>query len=243
MILCQVLSMAFLTDALIKKLERELKTQASSQCFSVLAQMYYEKGDYKKAEKLCLEGLKHHPSHLSAFLLLTDIYLFLDKKDQAFEYLNKAKALSPQHPKIYEKLAQLYTKQNKLEESVEAYKTLLVLRPDHLMASDMLSYLEKFISQEEVSVKSEPLKEDQSLSQASEEVSIDIKTEEKEVQLNKLDPIEALESLDDSISREITQKIKSEERLEKKAEDKEKKLTRLHQMLSQVENHIQKVRL
>jgi len=111
------------------------------------------------------------------------------------------------------------------------------------MASDMLSYLEKFISQEEVSVKSEPLKEDQSLSQASEEVSIDIKTEEKEVQLNKLDPIEALESLDDSISREITQKIKSEERLEKKAEDKEKKLTRLHQMLSQVENHIQKVRL
>ena len=141
--------MSFFSDGLIKKLEKELKTQASSKCFSVLAQIYYEQGDYKRAEKLCLDGLKYHPSHLSAFLLLTDIYISLDKNHQAFQYLNRAKIISPEHPKIYEKLARLYTRQNKMEESIEAYKTLLMLRPDHPVALDMLSYLEPFISSKE----------------------------------------------------------------------------------------------
>ena len=164
--------MSFFSDGLIKKLEKELKTQASSKRFSVLAQIYYEQGDYKRAEKLCLDGLKYHPSHLSAFLLLVDIYISLDKNDQAFQYLNRAKIISPEHPKIYEKLARLYTRQNKMEESIEAYKTLLMLRPDHPVALDMLSYLEPFASSKEAEASTSI--SNQNLDPKEEAVSVDL---------------------------------------------------------------------
>lgn len=136
--------MSFFSDKLIKNLEKELKAKPSSKCFSVLAQIHYGQGDFKKAEKLCLDGLKYHPSHIPALLLLAEIYISLEKKDQASSYLNLAQVLAPDHPKIYEKLARLYTKQNQLEKTIEAYKTLLVLMPEHPTALDMLSYLEPF---------------------------------------------------------------------------------------------------
>ena len=87
--------MNFFSDRLIKKLEKELKDQTSSKCFSVLAQIYYEQGDAKKAEKLCLDGLKYHPSHIPALLLLVEIYMSLEKNSQAVLYLNRAKVISP----------------------------------------------------------------------------------------------------------------------------------------------------
>ena len=207
--------MSFFSDGLIKKLEKELKAQASSRCFSVLAQIYYEQGDYKRAEKLCLDGLKYHPSHLSAFLLLADIYMSLDKNDKASQYLNRAKIISPEHPKIYEKLARLYTRQNKMEESIEAYKTLLILRPDHPVALDMLSYLEPFVSSKEVEVST--LTTNQNLDPKEEVVSVDL--EEKAELKEKVDILEELEKIEQSIFLDLTKKNTLSDDLEKENDE------------------------
>lgn len=194
--------MTLFSDKFIKSLEKELKAQPDSKCFSVLAQVYYEQGDYKKAEQLCLDGLKYHPSHLPALLILAEVYMSLEQKDQAGLYLNRAKRIAPNQPKIYEKLARLYTKQNLLEQTIEAYKTLLVLRPDHQVALDMLSYLEPFAPSKERTVLEE---------NNSKEDSTPVNLREDLDEKKSIDPIEELDSLEKSISLDLKEKLNSKE--------------------------------
>lgn len=143
--LCKILNMAFYSAEFIKTLQKELQNKPRSKSFSTLAHVYYTEGEIAKAKSLCLEGLKYHPSYCAPHLLLADIYFTEKDFDQALKALNQAQALQPNNAKIYEKRAHIYTKQGLIEESLRAYKMLLVVRPDHQVALDYVSYLEKIV--------------------------------------------------------------------------------------------------
>jgi len=252
--------MSFFSDRLIKNLEKELKAKPSSKCFSVLAQIHYGQGDFKKAEELCLDGLKYHPSHIPALLLLAEIYISLEKRDQASSYLNRAQILAPDHLKIYEKLAILYTKQNQLEKTIEAYKTLLVLMPDHPTALNMLSYLEPFAGSKKPPAGEENLLEKKTASKEG-GVSVDAeeklhskktvgeKTDSKDKTISfDLVPKSSLKELSFGKARSATETASGLEEPSGRVKDKslkqsrlkKQKLLKLNQMLARVENYIEK---
>ena len=151
--------MSFYGSEFIKELEKDLQKNPKSKSFSTLAHVYYTEGELSKAKSICLEGLKYHSSYISPYLLLADISLKENDMDKALNFLNRAKEISPENVKVYEKMAHIYTKKGQLEESLKTYKILIAIQPHHQMALDYVSYLEKIIPQKaspaEVSSKSQ----------------------------------------------------------------------------------------
>ncbi|MBC6415520.1 MAG: tetratricopeptide repeat protein [Bdellovibrionales bacterium] len=211
--------MTFFSDRLIYQLENNLKKNPASKSFAVLAQIYYEQDRYKKAKELCLEGLKYHPSHSSALLLLGQIYMDEKNNKKALKYLNRARIVVPSNPKVYEKLIQLYTRQNQLELTIETYKIFLILQPDNQMAIDMLSYLQGFIPSKRVSFNLlHSIFEKENISESLKENRDSLKKESSQEDLKELKGLEdkevRSEDLEDFTESESLKKESSQESLE-----------------------------
>ena len=147
---------------LIKKLEEEITKNPQSKSFSSLAHIYYKTGEIEKAKELCLQGLKHHPSHSQALILLAEIHYKKNQWDEAVQLLNQAKELNPDNPHIYKNLAQIYKKQNQPEKTLLAYKMLVFLSPNDSTAVASVQHLEKilrpplvFLEEKNLSIKND----------------------------------------------------------------------------------------
>lgn len=138
--------MALYSPDLIKKLEENLKKDVQSQSFCSLAYIYYKQGDVHKAEKICQQGLEHHPSYSPAYILLAEIKYKEDKLDKAIDLLNKAKELAPNNPSIYKLLAQIHKKRNESEKTLEAYRMVVFLSPNDSTALSSFHHLDKILN-------------------------------------------------------------------------------------------------
>ena len=143
--LCQIFNMALYNPLLIKKLDEHLKKDPCSKSFCSLAQIYFSSGELEKAEKLCLEGLVHHPFYSPAYVVLSGIYRRQGRIEQAIQLLTKAKELNPDNPQIYKSLGEIYKKQNDIEKTLNAYKMVMFLKPGDKTAVETVRHLEKVI--------------------------------------------------------------------------------------------------
>lgn len=137
--------MALYNPRLIKKLQEHIKQNPESKSFCSLAQIYFDKGEWEKAEKICLEGLVYNPSYSPAHIILGEIYKDQGKIEKAIQCFTRAKGFSPDNPNIYKNLGEIYRKQNDMEKTLKAYKMLAFLKPGDKTALSVIQHLEKVI--------------------------------------------------------------------------------------------------
>ncbi len=77
-------------DDRIAKCEKILAADQNSQIFAALAEAYRKKGDVKRAQDVCIQGLKSHPNYSSARIVLAKILMDRENFDAAWEELKKA---------------------------------------------------------------------------------------------------------------------------------------------------------
>jgi len=77
-------------DDRIAKCEKILASEPNSQIFAALAEAYRKKGDTKKAQDVCIQGLKVHPNYSPARVVLSKIFIDKENFNAAYEELKKA---------------------------------------------------------------------------------------------------------------------------------------------------------
>jgi len=74
----------------IAKCEKILATDPNSQIFAALAEAYRKIGDTRRAQEICIQGLKAHPNYSPARIVLAKIFIDKENYNSAFEELKKA---------------------------------------------------------------------------------------------------------------------------------------------------------
>ena len=71
------------------KLEKHFANNFDSPAFTILANQYYNKRQYNRAEKVCLIGLDNYPQNYIGLYILAKIYLVNNKLKKAEKFLIK----------------------------------------------------------------------------------------------------------------------------------------------------------
>ena len=130
------------SQTLVKRYQDILKADPGSTAFCPLAQVYRMRKELSRAEKLCLEGLKHNPHHQAGYIALAQTYKDRGDGKSALKYLNKAKELNPENPTIYGLLGEVYRDRGDMESSLAAFRMLLFFKPWSAFASQMVQQME-----------------------------------------------------------------------------------------------------
>jgi len=77
----------------IKEMEKYFSNNLKSPLFPILADLYYEKGDYVRAHKVCQIGIKANPNSTVGYYILAKISLIKEELIKAEELLLKSIAL------------------------------------------------------------------------------------------------------------------------------------------------------
>ncbi len=74
----------------IKDMEKYFSNNLKSPLFPILADLYYEKGDYIRAQKVCQIGIKYNPESTVGYYILAKISLIKEELKKAEELLLKS---------------------------------------------------------------------------------------------------------------------------------------------------------
>ena len=132
----------------IEKYQIILQKAPSSKVFAPLAEAYRKMGMHQEAEKICINGLKHHPKYSSGHLALAKVFLDLDKINEAVNHLKIAVSCSPDNILASTLLAETYVKMKSPKEALKAYKMVLFLNPKHTKAMAFVKKLESLTADE-----------------------------------------------------------------------------------------------
>jgi len=132
----------------MKKYKSLLLKNPKSKVFYPLAQIYRLNNQLQEAEKICLQGLKHHPNYATGYILLAKIYRAQKQNQKAFKSLNQAKELSPDNYQIYQLLGELYREQKDIEKTLSAFKMVAFIRPWDQTAKKTIQHLENSLSRQ-----------------------------------------------------------------------------------------------
>ncbi|WP_203364350.1 DUF1266 domain-containing protein [Bacillus sp. REN10] len=70
------------------------------------ARIRYDNSQFSKAVNDCKQLLSHHPKHADAMLLIVKCYLEIGEDEQAYNWADKCRKISPGHLEIYSRLSQ-----------------------------------------------------------------------------------------------------------------------------------------
>ena len=70
-----------------KELEKEFANNFGSPYLPILGEIYLKDKDYIRAEKVCTFGLKYDPENLNGYYILSKIYLYNNRLDDAEKLL------------------------------------------------------------------------------------------------------------------------------------------------------------
>ncbi|WP_338752748.1 DUF1266 domain-containing protein [Bacillus sp. FJAT-52991] len=70
------------------------------------ARIRYDNSQFSKAINDCKQLLSHHPKHADAMLLIVKCYLEMGEDEQAYNWADKCRKISPGHLEIYSRLSQ-----------------------------------------------------------------------------------------------------------------------------------------
>lgn len=134
--------MANYSKDIIEKYRSVLKKTPDSQVFAPLAEAYRENGEIDLAEKVCKEGLRRHPSHVSAWVVLGKI--LKDKKswDEALKALTQALKLSGNNILAHQLMGEIHLEKRDTSNAIKSFKMVLLLNPHHTKVKKILERIE-----------------------------------------------------------------------------------------------------
>lgn len=97
---------------------------------------YFQKKDYKTAERHYKEALDLQPQYIIALRGLGRTYLAQRRIPQAIQTLEKASDLAPRFPDLYMDLARAYAAAANDEAALDAYRKVMALAPDSDLAEE-----------------------------------------------------------------------------------------------------------
>ncbi|MDH7499861.1 MAG: tetratricopeptide repeat protein, partial [candidate division NC10 bacterium] len=124
----------------IERYYEKWRKDPRSKIFAQLADAYRKIGMLDEAIDVCLQGLKVHPSYVSARMVLARAYLEKDMDAEAESELSGVLGTDPGNILASRMLADLLYKKGNLPEAVEQYQRLLKLSP---LDREIKSILEK----------------------------------------------------------------------------------------------------
>lgn len=134
--------MATYSQEVIEKYRILLKKTPESQVFAPLAEAYRENGELDLAEKVCKEGLRKHPNHTSAWVVLAKI--LKDKKnwDEGIKALTQALKLSGNNILAHQLMGEIFLEKRDTSLAMKSFKMVLLLNPHNQKVKKILEKIE-----------------------------------------------------------------------------------------------------
>ena len=121
--------------------------------FPVLADIYLEKKDFKRARKVCEIGLKHHRNDSSGLFLLAKINNIEGNYKESEKLLEKVLTYSNGHLAAAEMLCEIQTVLGRASNRIlKSWKHVLLLNSEHETAKNFISKVESLDNKKETSI-------------------------------------------------------------------------------------------
>ncbi len=134
--------MATYSKEIIEKYRGVLKKTPDSQVFAPLADAYRENGEYELAEKVCKEGLRRHPAHTSAWIILAKILKERENWDEAIKALNQALKLAGGNILAHQMMGEMFLEKRDTANALKSFKMVMLLNPHNQKVKKILERLE-----------------------------------------------------------------------------------------------------
>ncbi|NPA12796.1 MAG: tetratricopeptide repeat protein [Aquificae bacterium] len=118
-------------NSAVKYLEKAVAVSKKPAYIMLLADLYYQKRDLDKAEKLYKQILEKDPDNLKALESLFQIYVLTEQNEKAKQIIDKLTKLRPDIPDFWYKKYLLYIKMGKSKEIIKEIEEKLVENPNN----------------------------------------------------------------------------------------------------------------
>lgn len=125
----------------IEELQEKLSKEPKSRIFLQLAEEYRKSGMPEEAITVCQEGLKHHPSYISAKVTLGKAYLDLKKVDEALHIFEDVIEQAPDNLMANRNLGDIFYMKGYADEALKHYKVINMFNPNDKFVADRIKEL------------------------------------------------------------------------------------------------------
>lgn len=140
--------MAGYSQEVIDKYRSALKKNPHSQVFAPLADAYRELGQIDLAEKICKEGLKHHPEFPGGWVVLGKVLKDKKSLDEALKALQQATKLSGDNILAHTLMGEIYLEKREADLAIKAFKMVLFFNPNHSKVKKILEKIESLTAKD-----------------------------------------------------------------------------------------------
>lgn len=126
----------------IEKLAERLAKDPSSKLFVPLAEEYIKGGMFEEAITVLKDGLKHHPSYISARVALGKAYHKKGLIKESLEEFKKVVAVNPDNLLAHKRLVEIHKVLGNVEDAIKSCDTILLLNPKDEEIKGVLKQLE-----------------------------------------------------------------------------------------------------
>ncbi|MBI5180169.1 MAG: tetratricopeptide repeat protein [Nitrospirae bacterium] len=126
----------------IEKLAERLAKDPSSKLFVPLAEEYLKGGMFEEAITVLKDGLKHHPSYISARVALGKAYHKKGLIKESLEEFKKVVAVNPDNLLAHKRLVEIHKVLGNIEDAIKSCNTILLLNPKDEEIKGILKQLE-----------------------------------------------------------------------------------------------------
>jgi tetratricopeptide (TPR) repeat protein len=98
--------------------------------YSIMSEVYKQKGEKDKYRKVIAEGRKRYPGSLDLLYKEINLYLEEERLDELEAKLNEALKLDPSNHTIYQALANIYDRKGDKEKALGYYDKAIEMQPD-----------------------------------------------------------------------------------------------------------------
>lgn len=140
--------MAGYSQEVIDKYRSALKKNPHSQVFAPLADAYRELGQHDLAEKICKEGLKHHPEFPGGWVVLGKILKDKKNLEEATKALQQATMLSGDNILAHTLLGEIYLERREADLAIKSFKMVLFFNPNHAKVKKILEKIESLTAKD-----------------------------------------------------------------------------------------------
>lgn len=134
--------MAGYSKEIIEKYRGILKKDPNSQVFAPLAEAYRENAELDLAEKVCKEGLRRHPTHTSAWVILGRVLKEKKNWDESLKALTQALKLSGNNILAHQLMGEVFLELRDTASALKSFKMVLLLNPYHTKVKKILERIE-----------------------------------------------------------------------------------------------------
>jgi tetratricopeptide (TPR) repeat protein len=113
----------------IEKLAERLAKDPNSKLFVPLAEEYIKGGMFEEAITVLKDGLKHHPSYISARVALGKAYHKKGLIKESLEEFKKVVAVNPDNLLAHKRLVEIHKALGNIEDAIKSCDTILLLNP------------------------------------------------------------------------------------------------------------------